>query len=158
MFPGESRRGSQYPKRFSWEDDLLQQLFYRKPGSGGNYPLGGCTAFRSVPIPSTETSTTSSATSGPTPAGVPVAITSPGTSVIMREIQRTRKGTGKVINEVRADCRCTPLTCVSTSTSCGSSSVSICGPTGQNVSKPFPRVHCPSLFWRSRAVRSFKQV
>src|SRR3989442_12546024 len=90
MFPGESRRGSQYPERFSWEDDLLQQLFYRKPGSGGNYPLGGCTMFRSVPIPSTETSTTSCATSGPTPAGVPVAITSPGKSVIMREIQRMR--------------------------------------------------------------------
>ena len=28
------------------------------------------------------------------------------------------------------------------------------GPTGQNVSKPFARVHCPSFFWRSRAVTS----
>ena len=40
------------------------------------------------------TSTVSPATSGPTPAGVPVAMTSPGIKVIMREIQPTRNPGG----------------------------------------------------------------
>jgi hypothetical protein len=41
------------------------------------------TGFRSTPMPSTSTSTTSPGWSGPTPAGVPVMITSPGSSVMM---------------------------------------------------------------------------
>jgi len=39
---------------------------------------GACTGLRNTPIPATLTSTASPATTGPTPAGVPVAITSPG--------------------------------------------------------------------------------
>src|SRR5580704_5980568 len=39
---------------------------------------GACTGLRNTPIPATLTSATSPATSGPTPAGVPVAIMSPG--------------------------------------------------------------------------------
>lgn len=44
------------------------------------------TLFRSVPTPSTQTSHTSPSRSGPTPAGVPVAIRSPGSSVITCEM------------------------------------------------------------------------
>ena len=43
------------------------------------------TALRSVPIPSMVTSTKSPTASGPTPAGVPVAMTSPGSSANQRE-------------------------------------------------------------------------
>lgn len=44
------------------------------------------TGFLSVPTPSTLTSITSPATTGPTPLGVPVAIKSPGCSVITSAI------------------------------------------------------------------------
>lgn len=47
---------------------------------------GAATGFRNVPTPLTATSTTSPAASGPTPEGVPVAMTSPGKSVITCEI------------------------------------------------------------------------
>src|SRR5215469_7233876 len=53
-----------------------------------------CTGLRNTPTPATETSTVSPPESVPTPAGVPVAITSPGIKVIIREIQRTRNSTG----------------------------------------------------------------
>jgi hypothetical protein len=39
-----------------------------------------------------------------------------------------------------------------------SEDLTIQGPSGQKVSKPLARVHCPSLFWRSLAVTSFRQV
>ena len=65
-----------------------------KSGPPVNHSRGGCTGLRNTPIPETLTSTVSPVTKGPTPAGVPVAMMSPGRSVIMREIQRTRKGTG----------------------------------------------------------------
>ena len=47
------------------------------------------------------------------------------------------------------------LECRATATS---NSVSIAGPSGQNVSKPFARAHWPSVFCRSRAVMSFAIV
>src|SRR6202140_4180123 len=59
-----------------------------------NYACGAYTGLRNTPTPATLTSTVSPATSGPTPAGVPVAMTSPGIKVIMREIQRTRNAGG----------------------------------------------------------------
>ena len=51
---------------------------------------GGCTGLCNTPMPEMETSTESPGVIGPTPAGVPVAIRSPGRSVIMREIQRIK--------------------------------------------------------------------
>src|SRR5215469_10128950 len=117
-----------------------------------------CTGLRNTPTPATETSTVSPPESVPTPAGVPVAITSPGIKVIIREIQRTRNSTGYAISEVFPDCRLCPFTNVSTRALRASTSVSMCGPIGQNVSKLFARVNCTSLFCRSRAVTSFRQV
>jgi hypothetical protein len=46
------------------------------------------------------------------------------------------------MSEVRADCRVSPLTRVSSSRSDASTSVSIHGPSGHEPSKPFARVHC----------------
>jgi hypothetical protein len=41
------------------------------------------------------------------------------------------------------DCFTTPLTRATTAMFCGSKPVAIAGPTGQNVSKPFPIVSAP---------------
>ena len=46
--------------------------------------------LRSVPSPSTSTSTTSPGSTGREFAGVPDSITSPGTSVIVRAMSATR--------------------------------------------------------------------
>src|SRR6202022_3907304 len=79
--------------RRSWRCNPRGQ-FYRSEMVTDYCVGGGGTGLRNTPIPATLTSTTSPATSGPTPAGVPVAITSPGYRVIMREIQRTRNAQG----------------------------------------------------------------
>lgn len=50
-----------------------------------SYP-GATTELRNLPTPLMVTSTTSPAASGPTPDGVPVAMTSPGRSVIICDI------------------------------------------------------------------------
>ena len=104
------------------------------------------------------TSTRCPAASGPTPAGVPVRITSPGSSVMrgrrprdegpdVEEHVRRRSGLPErpVHERLEDEAR-------------GSTSVSIAGPSGQNVSKPFARHHWPSVFWRSRAVTSSAHV
>jgi hypothetical protein len=96
--------------------------------------------------------------SGPTPAGVPVSRTSPGSSVITWLTYATRPGTFQSSSEVRACCRTAPFTVVVSSRSAGFVPVSIQGPSGQNVSNPLARVHCPSLACRSRAVTSLAQV
>ena len=44
-----------------------------------------------MPIPSTRISTTSPGCMGPIPEGVPVAMTSPGSSVMIREMNATRR-------------------------------------------------------------------
>src|SRR6266704_2753612 len=62
--------------------------------------FAGCTGLDNTPIPSTVTSVVSPASKGPTPAGVPVAIKSPGSSVIIREIQRTINSTEKIMSDV----------------------------------------------------------
>src|ERR1700682_3232579 len=67
-----------------------RRQFYRSEMVRDYCGGGACTGLRNTPIPATLTSTTSPATSGPTPAGVPVAITSPGYRGIIRDIQRTR--------------------------------------------------------------------
>ena len=46
----------------------------------------------------------------PTPAGVPVRITSPGSSVISRDAKAMISATGKIMSLVRADCISSPET------------------------------------------------
>ena len=99
-------------------------------------------------MPSITTSTSSPDAMGPMPDGVPVAITSPGSSVITWEMKLTRSGTGKMRLDVLDFCLASPFKNDRTRRSEGSSSVSIHGPRGQNVSKLLARVHWPSLFWR----------
>ena len=119
-------------------------------------------------MPSIDTVTTSpsaSSTGGsrkiPTPPGVPVAITSPGSSVNAIEQWLMIAATPKYICAVLACCRTSPLTRHSISSACGSgisSAVTSAGPIGQNVSSDLPRVHWPSPNWMSRADTSLRQV
>ena len=124
--------------------------------------------FGSRPMPSIATVTTSpsaSRTGGsrkiPTPPGVPVAITSPGSSVNAREQWLMIAATPKYMSAVVARCMTSSLTRHSMASACGSgssSAVTSAGPIGQKVSSDLPRVHWPSPNWRSRAETSLRQV
>ena len=118
----------------------------------------GCASLRTglerTPTPGISTSTTSPGASGPTPAGVPVAIRSPGSRVMTPLMYDNKSGIEKIISLVRPRCRSTPLTRPITSSVLQSRPFTTRGPTGQKVSKPLARAHCPSVFWRSRAVTS----
>ena len=86
-------------KPLAWERarDSARFFFSSKANDTPNSAKGrGCfgsvargsqsvTGFRSTPMPSNSTSTTSPVERGPTPAGVPVIITSPGSNVITLE-------------------------------------------------------------------------
>ena len=72
------------------------------------------TGFFSVPTPSTVTSTVSPGCNGPTPAGVPVAIRSPGSSVITCEMKWMSTSSGKRKSTVVPFCRIWPFTRVCT--------------------------------------------
>ena len=66
-----------------------------------------------------------------------------------------RVGMSKMKSSVVPSCRGSPLTQLRRRTDSGSNSVSIQGPSGQDVSKPLARDHCGSDFCRSRSVTSF---
>ena len=101
----------------------------------------------------------SPATNGPTPAGVPARMTSPGSSVNACEAYEMNSATECTISPRVPSWRTSPFTRVTIRTSPdGVNSVSMAGPRGQNVSKPFARAHCPSVFCRSRAVTSLPIV
>src|SRR5690606_12486824 len=102
----------------------------------GRRPQAAWTGFVSVPMPSMVTETCCPASMGPTPSGVPVRITSPGSSVITDDTKATRSATLCTISEVRASCFTTPSTSVVNVRSAGSTSVEIHGPSGKNESKP----------------------
>ena len=77
----------------------------------------------------------------PTPAGVPVAMMSPGSSVTNRERNDTIAATGKIISAVVASCLTSPLTVSWIASACGSATASAertHGPTGQKVSCHLP--------------------
>jgi hypothetical protein len=94
------------------------------------------------------TITRSPGTSGPTPDGVPVVMTSPGSSVQKRVTNSTSSGTAKINWFVFDDCRFSPFTQPSIARFDGSSPTAMHGPIGANVSKPFARLYCTSLTWR----------
>ena len=83
---------------------------------------------------------------------------SPGSRVMILEMNRTRNGTGKMRLAVFPDCLSFPFRKVLTWSADGSMSVATHGPTAAKVSKDFARVNWTSLAWRSRAVTSLKQV
>lgn len=81
IIPAKNRYDFAKQKQFTGMDiaravEKLRRAFYP----------GAATGLRNVPTPLTVTSTTSPVASGPTPEGVPVAITSPGRSVIICDI------------------------------------------------------------------------
>src|SRR3989442_38196 len=93
----------------------------------------------------------------PTPSGVPVAITSPGSSVKPCESTAMHSSTGKIILEVWLDWRVSPFTRIAMASVCGSgisSAGTSTGPLGQNVSGGLPLNPWPGSFCRSRAVTS----
>ena len=63
---------------FDFDPASAHYINFTEAAQARNYACGACTELRNTPIPSIRTSTTSPAVKGPTPAGVPVAITSPG--------------------------------------------------------------------------------
>ena len=86
-------------------------------------------------MPSISIETVEPVRMGPTPGGVPVAIRSPGSSVMncVHKANYSTDGKDHILAvEQRAH--------------------------AQKVSNPLPRVHWPSLRCRSRAVTSFTQV
>src|SRR5437867_2893069 len=94
----------------------------------------------------------------PTPAGVPVVRTSPGSSVTISVRNSIRRAAEKIMSDVGEDCICSPFRWDDTCSACGSgisSAVTISGPSGENVSTPFPSVIWLSLNWMSRAETSF---
>src|SRR5580692_10108073 len=107
-------------------------------------------SFSSTPIRSTSMRATSPGTRYlggekpmPTPAGVPVAMTSPGRSVTPAEMVAMIVGTSKMRSRVLAFCRSSPLTQqrIWVSARSTSSFVTAHGPIGQNVSWDLPISH-----------------
>ena len=81
----------------------------------------------------------------PTPAGVPVKMTSPGSSGSVADSLATRAGTEKIRSLVRPCCICSPLIAQLSSRSLGSansSSVTSQGPIGPKPGSDLPRLNC----------------
>ncbi len=94
----------------------------------------------------------------PTPQGVPVRITSPGSSVKECEQKLISSATPKIICEVLESCSSSPLTFVVTRRFCGSSTWTSSDPSGQKVSRLLARTHWTSENCRSRAETSLATV
>ncbi len=106
----------------------------RAPARTGSGRVTSRTGFASVPTPSTSTSTTSPAASLPTPSGVPVSRTSPGSSVMNAVMYSISVATPKTMSESCAPAGGSRRSAGSrTSTSFGSRSVSIHGPSGRGT-------------------------
>ena len=81
----------------------------------------------------------------PTPAGVPVAMTSPGSSVMLLVMNSMSSGTRKIRWAVLESCITVPLSVSVMRSVCGSgisSVVTMVWPIGANVSHDLPRCHC----------------
>ena len=82
------------------------------------------------------------------------SMTSPGSRSMISLTNSISSPTPNTMSDVRPSCRTSPSTSVTIPRSDGSRSVSIHGPSGQNVLNDLPRVNCTSLRCRSRAVTS----
>ena len=76
----------------------------------------------------------------------------------LRDVATIRAATSCTMSAVGPSCTTSPSTSGDQRQVGRSSSVSIQGPSGQNVSKPLARAHCPSALCRSRAVTSLAMV
>ncbi len=113
-------------------------------GSSGT--SSSTTVLRSVPTPSTSTSTTSPGASGREFAGVPVRITSPGSSVISRERSAISVANEKISSLEFPSCTTSPFTDVRSVRFPRSSSLAGTsrGPIGVKPSCPFARTFEPA--------------
>ena len=102
----------------------------------------GCRSRRSTPIPRRQPAATGRRPGRP--PGTPVSRTSPGSSVITLLAAATSTATSLPGGGTLARWRTWPLTDVVSSRPASPTPVSIHGPSGQNVSKPFARAHWPS--------------
>ena len=96
-----------------------------------------------------------------TPDGVPVAMMSPGSSVIPLEMYAMSSGTPVIICAQLASWRTSPFTRVRSrisATGGAAAASSRTGPSGANVSRALPRIHCGSVPCRSRAETSLMTV
>ena len=107
------------------------------------------TGFASTPIPSISTSTRWPCRTSPTPAGVPVRMHVAGqqrerAADVRDEVGDVEDHVGRaaVLDGAPVQARCGPRR------SATSRSVTIHGPSGQDVSKPLARAHCPSAALR----------
>ena len=92
---------------------------------------------------------------------MPVAIRSPGSSVIVRLIEATSSATPNTICAVLEDWSSRPFRRSRIASACGSgisSAVTSHGPHGRNVSIALPSIHWEVRFCRSRAETSFMHV
>ena len=97
----------------------------------------------------------------PTPAGVPVAMMSPGTSVIVRESQATTSATPKICFAVVPSWTTLPLMRVRSPSPCRSAISSMstsAGPQGAKVSIALPLAQSEFWSWRSRALTSLNGI
>ncbi|MNC86811.1 hypothetical protein D3C83_24920 [compost metagenome] len=94
----------------------------------------------------------------PTPGGVPVAMMSPGMSVMYWLTCETIFATVKIMVRVLPVCMRLPFRSSAMSRPCGSrisSLVTSQGPIGPAVSKPLPLSHCVVAIWKPRSETSF---
>src|SRR6516225_768816 len=157
--PGSSVNGQQAEAQ-----NIESNLAGREKKADG-HPPAATTGFRSTPSFSISTSTTSPGlrnTGGlrnaPTPSGVPVAMMSPGSKVMLAEVNSISSGTPKIILLVWESCIVMPFTRARMARAEGSgisSRVVRWGPVGQTVSHDLPRTHCLSPNCHTRAETSF---
>ena len=97
----------------------------------------------------------------PTPGGVPVAITSPGSRLIVRVTNAISSATPKIICAVDESCTVSPPTSHRIRSVCGSGISSVVtshGPMGRNPSIALPSSHWEDRNCRSRAETSLTHV
>src|SRR3954462_4085423 len=94
----------------------------------------------------------------PTPAGVPVKITSPGSSGQIADRRSTIPATPKTIEDVRSACTVSPLTAQEIARSSRlAGGVTTHGPIGPKPGNDLPRLNCGGepRIWTSRADRAW---
>ena len=107
------------------------------------------TGLRTDESPCSSTSTTSPGSTGREPAGVPVRMMSPGSSVMKRERSATRSANGKIRFAVESSCASSPFTSARSVIAPGSTSpAGTGGPTGVKPSCPFAMTFEPRSFQR----------
>src|SRR5262245_61188877 len=167
MLTRERHRGELGPGLFPLARFAHEQR--RDDARGALAHLSSTIGLESTPIFSTSTSTSSPAfiqgggfLACATPEGVPVAMMSPGSSVMNSDRYSIVLAVEKIMSDVLESCRVSPLTRVlirrPEAPGGSSSEVTTQGPSGPVPSKFLPGVDCEVLRWKSRTDTSLKSV